>query len=221
VVAERVLARAGALVAAAGELRVGAHRPLAVDRTAGGVRLAGSVDDRWDPGVVRLQYARNRARGALGTWVRLLAAAVAGGDRRGWLVGRDGDRAEILALDLSGWPDGRAAQVLDGLLALYRAGLSRPLPLFPETSRAYAAAMRGGAGDPDAIRKALDAARRAWRTAHPDHPCEDADPYLAWLYRGDPPWQPGTALPGLDSPPALAFDALALAVWGPILEATP
>lgn len=96
---------------------------------------------RWSDGLVRAQrFGALRAQDRLGLWLQVLMYAVAGWGRHGVLLGPE--KAAVVTA-----PEAPEA-ALDALLGLLQAGLSEPLPLFPDASCSWAEAVRGGkAGD--------------------------------------------------------------------------
>jgi exodeoxyribonuclease V gamma subunit len=90
---------------------------------------------------------------------------------------------------LSGWDrPGPARERLAGLLALYREGMGRPLPLMPRTGFAYAERLHA-TGDPG---KALTEAYGRWRgNAYRQIPGEGDDPYCRVALRGTDPLTEG------------------------------
>ena len=118
-----------------------------------GVRVAGRV--RLQEGrLVGVEFSRLQARHRLGAWAPLVLAAAAGVDVAGaLLVGRGGS----FALDAP--PPEAATRALAELVALYRAGLDRPLPLTPRVGEAVAEARAMGQDPFDRDIRRLD---RPW-----------------------------------------------------------
>ena len=92
---------------------------------------------RWSDGLVRAQrFGALRAQDRLGLWLQVLIYAAAGWGRHGVLLGPD--KAAVVTAPEA--PE----EALESLLALLQAGLSEPLPLFPEASCTWAEAVRDG-----------------------------------------------------------------------------
>jgi exodeoxyribonuclease V gamma subunit len=197
---------AAPLVGRVEALRAGPPRdPVELDAQIGGVRLVGRVGGLRAGG---LQYGQARARHRLALWLRHLALAVAEPRSRlpSRLVARgpDGAPRTLLQAPIDA---GQAREWLAGLVGLYRAGQTAPLPFYPETSLAYAETVRDAPSDErlrDAARRAADA---AWSSG-PYRSGESDDPYVRRLL-GD-----------LSRPFDDAFHEIALAVWGPHLYCT-
>jgi len=193
-------------------LRAGApHPPIALDLRCAGARITGHLGDIWTAGRLEYTAARVRAKHRLTLWIRHLAlnaAAPAGAPRRSVLLGRGQGRG-VERFELAPVED--ATTRLAELAAIYRAGLCRPLPFFPQTSLAYARTMRELAGMPDAEVVALDAARGEWYSGW-NRAGEGEDPSVARLFGGADP------LEGDEED--LGFHALALRVFEPLLESS-
>jgi exodeoxyribonuclease V gamma subunit len=150
----RLMPEVEAIAARARELRGDARLPqLEIDGVLGGTRVTGVVDDVYAPGgQIRVQFSRLRRRSELASWVHHLVLqcfAPDGHPRRSLLVGRtpsDGNEIEVSFRDV----DDPGARLSD-LLALYRLGTTRPLPLFPTTSRLYTEAVAKGAAPAVAV----------------------------------------------------------------------
>jgi exodeoxyribonuclease V gamma subunit len=120
-------------------LRGGAAEAVDVTVDLGdGSRLSGTVPGVHGERVVRVEYSRLSAKHRIRSWVHVLALA-AGRPGHDWCaatVGRGRDEPTMSALVAPGQLEAR--EVLATLVALYRAGLRRPLPLAPKASDAYA-----------------------------------------------------------------------------------
>jgi exodeoxyribonuclease V gamma subunit len=97
---------------------------------------------RWSDGLARAQrFGALRAQDRLGLWITVLLYAAAGWGRHGVLLGPD--KAAVVTA-----PEAPEA-ALEILLGLIQAGLTEPLPLFPEASCAWAEAVREGKAGED------------------------------------------------------------------------
>lgn len=127
--------------------------PLEVDVHLGGFRVMGRLRGVWPEGLLRHRPAAVKGRDRVRLWVEHLVLgclAPAGYPERSLLFGTD-------AAFEYGRPENVRELLLD-LLDLYVQGLREPLRFFPESSLAYAAKAR----DPEAVARALSAARSAW-----------------------------------------------------------
>jgi len=142
----------------------GPLEPLELDLEVGGLRLVGWLPGLTEAGLIAWRLGRIRAVDRIGLWVRHLALNLARPAQvplRSILVGED----EALELQ----PVADPAEPLADLVALFRRGQAEPLPLFPETSLAYAEGQesklrdvweggangRPGEGDAAAVRTAF------------------------------------------------------------------
>jgi len=150
-------------------LRVGQRRvvpiALALDED-GRTSLVGRVDDVYERGRVVFHPLWARTKHQLDVWIVHLALGAAGA-----LAGPSHLVAGNGVFSFARLAPERAHELLAGLVALYRRGLTSPLPFAPKTSEAWFAAQRRGKS-PD---KALFEARRAWVTYHSQRG-EDASP---------------------------------------------
>ncbi len=152
---------------------------------------------RWSDGLVRAQrFGRLRAQDRLGLWVTVLLYAAAGWGRHGVLLGPD--KAAVVTA-----PEAPEA-ALEILLGLLQAGLTEPLPLFPEASCAWAEAVREGKAGEDTF--ASLAAK--WRPERARGPTPEG---LTLAAR--------QAFPQGLAPVRAPFCALAEQVFMPLLEA--
>lgn len=162
-----------------------------------GTTLAGTVGGLFAGGLVEWRLGRLRARDRLGVWVRHLLLQAAGGtaSRPCLWVGTGKD--DFLSLG----PVADAAGVLRDLVALYREGHCRLLPLFPESACAFVDERRKGE------RRARWAAAEKWEgNEYYGGPGESEDAWNALAWRETEP---------LDD----EFERLAERVFGPILAA--
>ena len=200
---EAIAARARALRAS------GRLAPLEIEHTIGDVRLVGVVEDLFaGRGQVRVQFSRLRRRSELTCWVNhllLQCCAPADHPRDARLVGRSpGDRIDEIELRYR--PVRHPEQHLADLLELYRLGATRPLPLFPKTSRVYAEALASRKTPEDA----LDRARRAHRDEFKGRG-DSFDAYNQLAFAGT------DALDG-DADDETSFQAIAVRVFRPLLD---
>ncbi|WP_462329610.1 exodeoxyribonuclease V subunit gamma [Thiohalocapsa halophila] len=180
------------------------------DDPAGPWRLTGQVDGLY-PGLGLMRWRAGRLRGEdrLRLWLAHLARwAVADADlvsepEPSRLLGQED--SFVLAAPL---PQTEARARLCELIALYRQGVQRPLPVFRKAS--FALAQRWDADDEAAQARAHNAARTAWDgNSYNDIPGDRDDPYVQVVLRdvtGDPLAHPD-------------FARLALTLYGPVLVA--
>jgi exodeoxyribonuclease V gamma subunit len=219
-VVEPVAERVEALVTQTAGLRSGDPETIDVAvHLPGGVRLAGTVPGVHGDRLVRVVYSRLGAKHRLRAWVHLLALAAARPDRA-WsaaTVGRG--RTGLTMSCLTPPPADRAGAALADLVAVYRAGMSGPVPLSPKTSSVYAEKRRRGSSVPDSTNKAATEWSRTYEgreigeCADPENRrvWEDGTPggLLAAAPRADLPWAEEESL----------FGQLARTVWDPLLAA--
>ncbi|MGH8545646.1 MAG: exodeoxyribonuclease V subunit gamma, partial [Gammaproteobacteria bacterium] len=157
------------------------------------LRLSGQLTELDEQGLLLYRLRPVSVWDRLSLWVRHLALNClrpAGIACRSQWLGED--------RSLSIEPIAHAPDLLRDLLSLYWEGLHRPLPLFPRSSRAYAAASRRSRSDP------LRAARNTW-IGNEHSRGERDDPYNSLCFRGADP---------LDE----EFSELALRVFSPPIE---
>ena len=198
-------------------LRVGDRRePVLIELEIGGRRLTGRVGDLWASGQVQHQVSRVGARHLLGLWVRHLALTASGDPSfsgESHLVGRaekgDGVTHRVLA------PVADAATQLASLVDLFLTGRRGPVPLFPETSMAYAAVALEAPDDPATVQKARDKASSKWQSDFGVSEGDTAEVVRVYGGAGLAPWDPAF-LPPLSLAPR--FEEVALLVFGPLLD---
>jgi exodeoxyribonuclease V gamma subunit len=174
-VAERLAASAAELLpAGALSTAVPVRVPL-----PGGRTLVGTVPGVTSGIVTAVTYSRIAPRRRLAAWVYLLALTAADPETACEAVtvgrlranGRDGCEVTLARLRLPDDPEMRrreACEELAVLTDLFDRGMREPLPLYCETSAAYAAAVAAG-------RDGRSAADRAWKSTW-NRPREDSDP---------------------------------------------
>ena len=132
-------------------------------------RLSGSLTDLRPNGLVRYRYRPKTHWACLPWWIEHLflnACAPDGVACRSVWHFTDG------ALHIA--PVGDAQALLSDLLAIYRAGLSKPLPFFPNTSWAFVES--GGQ---------MDKAKAKWNTSYTGYGGEADDLYNRLAMRGN------------------------------------
>jgi exodeoxyribonuclease V gamma subunit len=157
--------------------------PIPVDLDVGGLRLLGVLRDVWPCGQVSWGFSRLGRRHELALWLRHLVlqlAAPAGTAQRTILLGQPTrEREEVEARFL---PVADAARELERLVRLHRQAAERPVPFFPETSRAFMRELREGSrrGQSDPVLRALEMARTAFADA--EYGGEAGDLYVKKLF---------------------------------------
>jgi exodeoxyribonuclease V gamma subunit len=150
--------------------------PLEVDLVLENWRLVGRLDGLYADGQVLIRYATAKAQDLLGAWVRhlvLCATRPEGITLETRLINRN----EVRRFDAVE----PSAAILLRLLALYREGMQRPLPLFPLASLTYARKLQEGNQAPAAmVRARHDFAGSEFQRG------DLADAYVALAWRGVP-----------------------------------
>jgi exodeoxyribonuclease V gamma subunit len=188
---------------------------------ADGTRLTGTVSGVRGDTVLSLTYSRLAARPRLLAWIDVVALTVARPDR-GWTavaLGRGRGRNRVQRSVFGPLSPGIAAEALDELVALYRAGLQSPLPLPLKTAAAYADRRLGAD-----VAMARAGAATEWLTER--FPGEQDDPVHTLLYGPharlsvltDEPPQPGEGGPGWPADETDRFGLLARRLWRRLLE---
>ena len=168
--------------------------PLEIDLEFKESRLVGRIERIWPEGLVHYRYAKLKAKDRLRIWIEhlcLSSAAPAGYPPTAILLACDATVA------IAPVPDSLA--ILEQLLAIYRRGMSAPLPFFPESALEYARK----ANDPKKAAKALGDARKKWHGSE-DYPGEKGDPYYQRCF-------------GDEEPLGEEFMALSRMVYDPLL----
>ncbi len=190
--------------------------------------LVGTVPGVRDTIILRCLYSRLGPKHRLAAWVRFLAlsagrpeleviAVTVGRGRRKW------DGQQLIRMStlpgLADDPSDRRDRALDRLgviIDFYERGLREPLPIYCDTSAAWADACRQG-GD------AAEAAYSSWTSTH-DFPCEDKQPEHTLVLGGIVPFdrvrrappRPDEAGSGWPDEPS-RFGRLAVRLWdGPL-----
>lgn len=185
-----------------------------------GVRVDGTVPRVHGHRILRIEYSRLSAKHRIRAWVQLLALTAQYPDRD-WVavtVGR-GDRKTPVSGSFLGPVDPEEARVhLDALVAVYRLGLTRPLPVPPKTACAYAERRSRNLG-PD---NALALAGQEWMKKGNNNTWgeyDDGDHRRCGLRELEDLVEDGP-VPGIgyDDEPHL-FGQLARSVWTPLLTA--
>ncbi len=177
------------------------RRRLTVDIDIAHWRLTGTIDEPVGAGRLEWRAGRIRAADRIQAWIRHFAGCVAAAPATTTLIGWADHKLESETMRSVAGP--AAVKMLLALLTELEAGLLTPLSFFPESSFAYAQALR--ASEDRSV--ALEKAGAAWfgndfLKARP----ESQDPYFALAMRDH------------DAPLDAAFAALAERVWAPLLE---
>jgi len=156
-----------------------------VELQFGDDRLIGTVADVDAAGRTEHQYSTIGGRQELSLWIRHLALCASRPAWRGTsaLVGRqDKGASKVLFAPVDG-----ALDLLAQLFELYRRGMTAPLPLFDQSSRAYAELLFVKKAEEDA---AVRAARNTFRAASSfsGRRCDADDPYVRLLYGAESPF---------------------------------
>ncbi len=163
----------------------------------GTFRLSGRIDRRTPRGLLHYRPGRIRAKDRLELWIQHLVAHFSpeGPPPVSLILGLQ------TTLQYNRVPD--AEVCLAALLDLYWQGLTAPLPFFPESSLAFAAAIvQQGKTDRDGLKSA----RAEWTpNAVLGLPREGEDPHMELCFRNRDPFAP-------------PFQETALAVFGPLLS---
>jgi exodeoxyribonuclease V gamma subunit len=170
-------------------------------------------------------YSNIRARQRLDAWVRLLALSAAEPDTA-WstvTIGQYAKGVGVVTLGpLPGSPGQRARTAIDHLrvlVDLYRRGMREPLPLYAETSAAWAAAVRAG-------RDGVAAARASWESEPGGWDREDRDAEHRWVLGGavelaallDAGARPDESGEGWPDTESTRIGRYAVRLWAPLLE---
>lgn len=185
--------------------------PLQVQLDIDGVFIMGEIADLWPSGRLVHSFGELNERRKLSLWIQHLVLNAVNADGyplRSLLIGRGKDGADRYGLEPI---VASAKEILGDLLSLYRLGLTLPLPFFPMASYAYAARMKSGEKtDPGS---AMMAALRKWHGGFQGPPGEGQHLAVQRVFGEMNPLI--TASFG----PDLKFTALALRVFGPMIDA--
>jgi exodeoxyribonuclease V gamma subunit len=184
----------------AGELE-----PLQGDLSLSGFRITGKLHSLYPDKMLSYRYSRLKARDYLRAWVHHLFLNCH--PARGYpavtvLAGLNSDARERALW--SAWeyePLENSAEILSDLLEKYWAGLKMPLPLFPDSSLAYAFATLKGSKSPQ---EGFIRARRTYEGSDFSRG-EGEDPYYGVCFRAKDPMN-------------AAFAKIAEEVFAPMLE---
>jgi exodeoxyribonuclease V gamma subunit len=204
-----VVTECQALFSRSAPLRAGMPRTVDIDVDLGdGRRLTGTVPRVYGNQVVSLSYSRLKPKQRLASWLDVLALSATHPDQN-W-TGHAVARAKAgPQRGLVGPLDHRALEWLQALVALYDAGLTRPLPIPLATAYAWADArakeLRGMDIDPVA------AAEKEWVT----------DPFNQWGIKGEDDEPAHRRIYGHSAPISVLIDAglpsYAWTLWEPLL----
>jgi exodeoxyribonuclease V gamma subunit len=234
---EGVRPEAVALAEASGRLMQGQARdPLTVAAELDGAdtRITGVIRNLWPAGQVHYQFSTLGRRHELTMWIRHLVlnwARPKGFPCVSFLVGRPQKDDGPMVVRFR--PVDNAAEILRGLLALYRLGQQVPLLLFERASRAYAELLCHPE-KPSTEQAALKAAQQSFDGNPPYRRGDLDDAYVRHVFSTvnplDPDFQfggvggatstptaavPATVEPGSQWP---GFAEVALAVFVPLLD---
>ncbi len=225
-----------ALVAAASSLPSALAEACSLDvhiRLPDGRILIGTVPGVHDGIIVRCVYSRLGPKHRMAAWVRFLALSAAWPDQpiASVLLGRGGKgsggrqliRTSVLPPLTAGGMESRDAfqpavlAAIGVLVDLYDRGMREPLPIYCETSAAWANARRTG-DDPG------EAALGIWKSAY-EFPREDSQPEHLMVLGGVVPFEalltvpprPDERGPGWDGHESCRFGCLARRLWDPLL----
>jgi exodeoxyribonuclease V gamma subunit len=179
--------------------------PLHVDLSLSGFRLMGKLKGLFPGRMLRYRYSRLKARDYIRAWIHhLFLNCHRAPGYPGMTVVAGLDPNEKERLSWSSWeyePLENSPEILSNLLEKYWAGLKMPLPLFPESSWAYASATLKQSRPPQ---EGLVRARRTYEGTDFSRG-EGEDPYYGVCFRDKDPMNG-------------AFVKIAEEVFAPILE---
>jgi len=201
--------------------------PLLLDIQLRDARVTGSLTRIWGDLLLDFQFGSETAKRLGRPWLELLAwhATEPGAGRAVLVHGEEKGGAPSIGMKgLQAPVDPR--ERLEDLVALYRRGCREPLPLFENSSWAFAkasqlpvTALDDGLSTADEsiakLKKGLEAARRGWYPGGRARGDLD-DPHVARVFEGRAPMEDPSEDP---VPLSLEFARLALLVWGPVCAA--
>ncbi|MDO9079709.1 MAG: hypothetical protein Q7U44_02845, partial [Desulfuromonadales bacterium] len=154
----------------------GAQR-VEIELICAGLCLSGEIETVGADSALFWRYASLKGKDRLAGWLRHLALNASGRALATTIIGNDG------AMTLAPLTIAEAQDCLDELVTLYRQGWQRPLPFFPQSAYAYAAALQKTG---DAL-KAHAAAAKVWEQEEfSPVPGEEDDPYYRLCFPTDP-----------------------------------
>ncbi len=180
------------------------REPIMIEALGRGFRLHGSLEELTDGGALRYRCTNLKPKDLVRAWVTHVAHAA-------WQESNTSDLP--LITHLAGFDRAvrfgavdDAPGILDALVAGYRAGHRRPLPLFERASHAYVEASRKqrSSGGDRSRTPPEDAARHAFEGGL--FPGDAGDPYVALCFRDR------------DAVAEDGFKRWAKALWVPLLE---
>jgi exodeoxyribonuclease V gamma subunit len=181
--AERGRALAAAFIETPGETG-GEMRPFTLELK--GLRLEGSLPECHRPEGEKIWRAGSlRERHLLGGWLRFLVRQALGLSLSLSLVGMGKEGVERCHFSGSLVSRQRALEYLEQLMGLYRAGLRKPLPLFPPLSKIWAEDVLGKKPNPE---KTMETLRRNWDSGEKSYLLGPGKAALL-LWRGKDPFE--------------------------------
>jgi exodeoxyribonuclease V gamma subunit len=213
---EEIERSVGDLSARVRKLRASGALPnLTLDRDLAGIAIRGTLDGLFECGQLRHHYNKLEGRSELEVWLRHLLLnwiAPTGYPLQSHLVGRSSDGA---AEHVRFRPVEDPERHLVDLVSMYRQGRTTALPLFPRSSRKYAARLKTNVKQGTPEEKAtLDAYESYRGDEFRRGECED--PYLRQAFGALDPLSPSFSPTG-DPEARDGFRALARRVFDPLL----
>ena len=169
---------------------------LEFDFQVGGFRFYGRIEGIWPKKLFRYRCASMKAKDFLTIWIEhLILNSLQRPEypKESWLFGSDGCWRF--------YPLKGSLIILERLLKIFRDGIQRPLPFFPETSLNYAEKL-SASQNPSL---ALESAKRCWQGNRFINWAEGNDPYFHLCFRNENP---------LDE----NFQTLAMEIYQPFLD---
>jgi exodeoxyribonuclease V gamma subunit len=181
--------------------------PVSTEVVVGDFRITGTIDRLMPPGRVVHTFGRPGEVRRIDLWITHLFMNVVKTlpcPAVSLLIGRGKKGPERIGFDLLS----DAEDLFRDLLEVYRLGLTRPLPLFPVASCAYAKAHIEAGGPPGG--KDMASILRGFFSTSPEYPGEGSHPGVRRLF--------GTRNP-LEEVGPTGFADLSVRVFGPMLRA--